>query len=645
MALARAQSSSRRAVCVRTLCGPCWRSADPAPSRTAPASWRRRPRACARRATAPSPFSNACACSPSPAFTVRRRNPPQARGVSDTDGTAAVLAQAMANPDAHDGDGGDGDGGDDGGGGGGGDGGGGDDGTAQAAAALQALEINDVDAVIVRGLFQQGQLVEARDMATGVWKAGRITHQHKDGRYTVTYKDDAKPQDEQVREKKIHPNRIREDKGALQETGERQTEVGLSSKEKKARANLRLLDQLEANDKKESTTAKAAAKAEAHKIKQQANTKPLSEEVVLTVTEVGKPGNKKAIKLSRQGKGGGLAGLLKAAKQKFNAKKGFKVVVVADTLEQLLSLDYVQDQESVMVAAKAPKGMQASTDPAPGHGASQASGGGAPASADGAAPSATSTLAPTPSETAPPLATESSISRLRKAYATTGRSREPPSAAETKAESERLAAALEDLRQSTDAKFLKIKGQRERLPACKMVREVVDAIATHQVVVISGSTGCGKTTQVPQFILDDAIAKGTGGTCRCPCPAFLRESRPTRVASARAVRAARPVHAVCAARPQRLSVPRLVLAVRARLPACPPVCRVLCTQPRRISAVGVAERVASERNESIGNSVGYTIRLESRQSPRTRIHFMTTGPFDFTTRRRACFGRSRPTQK
>ena len=41
-------------------------------------------------------------------------------------------------------------------------------------------------------------------------------------------------------------------------------------------------------------------------------------------------------------------------------------------------------------------------------------------------------------------------------------------------------------------------------------------------------------------------------------------------------------------------------------------CRVMCTQPRRISAVSVAERVASERGEPIGESVGYTIRLESK---------------------------------
>ena len=41
-------------------------------------------------------------------------------------------------------------------------------------------------------------------------------------------------------------------------------------------------------------------------------------------------------------------------------------------------------------------------------------------------------------------------------------------------------------------------------------------------------------------------------------------------------------------------------------------CKVLCTQPRRISAITIAERVAAERGEKCGDNVGYSIRLESR---------------------------------
>jgi HrpA-like RNA helicase len=39
----------------------------------------------------------------------------------------------------------------------------------------------------------------------------------------------------------------------------------------------------------------------------------------------------------------------------------------------------------------------------------------------------------------------------------------------------------------------------------------LDAISRHQVVIVAGETGCGKTTQLPQFILDDAIQRGQGG--------------------------------------------------------------------------------------------------------------------------------------
>lgn len=52
---------------------------------------------------------------------------------------------------------------------------------------------------------------------------------------------------------------------------------------------------------------------------------------------------------------------------------------------------------------------------------------------------------------------------------------------------------------------------------------------------------------------------------------------------------------------------------------------IVCTQPRRISAIGVAERVAAERDERIGNTIGYQIRLESKLSIKTRLTFCTTG--------------------
>ena len=57
-------------------------------------------------------------------------------------------------------------------------------------------------------------------------------------------------------------------------------------------------------------------------------------------------------------------------------------------------------------------------------------------------------------------------------------------------------------------------------------------------------------------------------------------------------------------------------------------CSIICTQPRRISAVGLATRVAAERGEPApGGTVGYSVRLDSKQSARTRLLFCTTGEY------------------
>lgn len=54
-------------------------------------------------------------------------------------------------------------------------------------------------------------------------------------------------------------------------------------------------------------------------------------------------------------------------------------------------------------------------------------------------------------------------------------------------------------------------------------------------------------------------------------------------------------------------------------------CRVLCSQPRRISAVSVSTRVAAERGEKLGKVTGYAIRLEKAASDQTALLFVTTG--------------------
>ncbi|XP_066602831.1 putative ATP-dependent RNA helicase DHX57 [Prorops nasuta] len=117
-------------------------------------------------------------------------------------------------------------------------------------------------------------------------------------------------------------------------------------------------------------------------------------------------------------------------------------------------------------------------------------------------------------------------------------------------------------------KYKKMKEIRRNLPAWNEMDKILDALRNNQIIIISGETGCGKSTQVPQFILDDWIIN-------------RNESK------------------------EHISI--------------------ICTQPRRISAVGVSARVAAERDENIGNTIGYQIRLESKISNKTRLTFCTTG--------------------
>lgn len=105
---------------------------------------------------------------------------------------------------------------------------------------------------------------------------------------------------------------------------------------------------------------------------------------------------------------------------------------------------------------------------------------------------------------------------------------------------------------------------RQALPAFGQRQAFLDAVAIHQVVVVEGETGSGKTTQIPQFILE--------------------------------------------------------AAADAQVP-----CGMVCTQPRRLAASSVAERVAVERGESVGGCVGYAFRMESRASASTRLLFVTVG--------------------
>ncbi|KAI9150941.1 hypothetical protein H9P43_009556 [Blastocladiella emersonii ATCC 22665] len=110
-----------------------------------------------------------------------------------------------------------------------------------------------------------------------------------------------------------------------------------------------------------------------------------------------------------------------------------------------------------------------------------------------------------------------------------------------------------------------LQRQRETLPVWEYRAEVAAAVRNHRVVIVSGETGSGKSTQVPQFVLEDVVAAGEAG-------------------------------------------------------------QIFCCQPRRISATSIATRVAKEWGDArVGDTVGYSVKLESKQSARTRLVFCTTG--------------------
>ena len=100
------------------------------------------------------------------------------------------------------------------------------------------------------------------------------------------------------------------------------------------------------------------------------------------------------------------------------------------------------------------------------------------------------------------------------------------------------------------------------LPIAVKKAEIIDAIRKHSVVIISGETGSGKTTQIPKFCL--AAGRGIDG-------------------------------------------------------------KIGCTQPRRIAAISVANRIAEELAEPIGKSVGYKIRFQDKTDSNGFIKLMTDG--------------------
>lgn len=100
--------------------------------------------------------------------------------------------------------------------------------------------------------------------------------------------------------------------------------------------------------------------------------------------------------------------------------------------------------------------------------------------------------------------------------------------------------------------FQKRLKDRSSLPIFQKKDAILDIIRNNSVIIVHGGTGCGKTTQVCQFILEEFIDENKGANCN-----------------------------------------------------------IICTQPRKVSAISIANRVSFERAEAVGKSVGYTVRFDS----------------------------------
>lgn len=136
------------------------------------------------------------------------------------------------------------------------------------------------------------------------------------------------------------------------------------------------------------------------------------------------------------------------------------------------------------------------------------------------------------------------------------------------------AASAAEQQQNEFESAAKLAEQRRSLPIYGFRQKIVDTIRSQRSTVISAETGSGKTTQVPQYLLEEGFA--TLGAAQGGASGTVRK-------------------------------------------------QIAVTQPRLIAAQLVAARVAKEHGCALGDAVGYTVRFDDKTSSRTLLKYMTDG--------------------
>ena len=153
-----------------------------------------------------------------------------------------------------------------------------------------------------------------------------------------------------------------------------------------------------------------------------------------------------------------------------------------------------------------------------------------------------------------------------------------------------------------------VQQQRQSLPVFKVRDEFIAVCREHQIVVVVGETGSGKTTQLTQYLLEEGYATSPAAAAAAAAAATAVPLRTTSRSAAAAAAAEAEAAAGGAAGAALFSTGIIG-----------------CTQPRRVAAVSVAKRVAEEMGVELGTTVGYSIRFEDCTSQETAIKYMTDG--------------------